>query len=137
MQHFINKPNSKARTTLVWRVPLGTRHGTSLTGASHLSWRLSRRNIILLKYIFPASHASNIGAVSKHDPINEAKSTTQHEQATPSPRILREVASDAKMATASTPARSRHANQEIDAPYSRPASRNASPQLDRTVRYPS
>ena len=40
------------------------------------------------------------------------------------------------MATASTFACSRHATQEVDAAFSRPVSRNASPQLDRTVRYP-
>ena len=43
----------------MWMVPLGTRHGTSLPGTSHLQSTLSRRYIILLNNIFPASHASN------------------------------------------------------------------------------
>ena len=49
---------------------------------------------------------------------------------------LREVASDAKMATAFTPARSRHASREVDAPTYQPPSRVASPQLNATVRFP-
>ena len=40
------------------------------------------------------------------------------------------------MATASSPARSRHASREVDAPSSRPHSSDASPQLNDTVRYP-
>ena len=34
----------------------------------------------MIKYIFPASPASNIGAVSKHDPISEVKKSTQPER---------------------------------------------------------
>ena len=67
---------------------------------------------------------------------SEAKSTAQHEQSTRPSRTLREVTSDAKMVTASTPARSRHASREDVATSSRPPSRDASPQLNATVRYP-
>ena len=50
----------------MWRVPLGTRHGTSLPGTSHLrSLYLHAKADIyfIIIFIFPASPASNISLV--------------------------------------------------------------------------
>ena len=110
----------------MWRVLLGTRHGTSLPGTSHHYVDAKSPIYILLLNIF-SSRVTRVTLVPCPNTTQSAQPERSRErspsEATRSfSRSLREV-SDAKMATVSTPARIRRPTEDNAAISSRPPSR--------------